>query len=645
MHSKINFYYIFLLLFGIKTSGAFYLPGVAPKNFKNGEKVDLKVNKLTSHETQLPYNYYYLPFCEPKGGAQYYAENLGEFLSGDRIESSPYLLYMKQDESCKALCKIVPNKAGAKNFKQLISEGYHHNWIVDNLPAASIVENDLYTSTSYTQGFPVGYQMDGVVFVNNHVKIIIDFHSVQTTDPELSRIVGFEVEPLSVKHEFMDPKAAWDGDLSTLPPLATCSSKGPLDAEAIAEPQVVEVDTPVLFTYDIIWRSSDTHWASRWDVYLSMDNAIPNKVHWFSIINSLLIVLFLSMMIGMILVRNLYRDIAHYNRVATDEERADDREETGWKLLHADVFRPPSKMTLMYCVFMGTGVQLLVMTFFTIIFATLGFLSPANRGSLLIAILLLFVTLASSAGYTSAVMYKTFKGKKWQKCTLMTAFFYPGICFILFFFLNAVTAHLHSTQAVPIFSMVALVVLWFGISVPMVFLGAYFGYRKPAMEFPTVTSNIPRQVPDQPWYLSTWFTTLIGGILPFGACFVELFFILSSVWMGQYYYVFGFLFLVYIILLVTCGEITMVLTYFQLCSENYHWWWRSFFTSGSTAIYVFVYSAVYFNNLEANFFVTYLLYFGYTWIICLGLFMMAGCVGVFSSLWLNKKIYASVKVD
>lgn len=57
---------------------------------------------------------------------------------------------------------------------------------------------------------------------------------------------------------------------------------------------------------------------------------------------------------------------------------------------------------------------------------------------------------------------------------------------------------------------------------------------------------------------------MIGGILPFGACFVELFFILTSMWLGAYYYVFGFLLLVSTILFVTCAEITIVLCYFQV---------------------------------------------------------------------------------
>lgn len=37
-------------------------------------------------------------------------------------------------------------------------------------------------------------------------------------------------------------------------------------------------------------------------------------------------------MIAMILIRNLHRDIMRYNRVPTDEEKAEEREETGWKV-------------------------------------------------------------------------------------------------------------------------------------------------------------------------------------------------------------------------------------------------------------------------------------------------------------------------
>ena len=60
----------------------FYLPGVAPHDFQRGEKVELKVNKLTSVHTQIPYDYYSLKFCRPRGGIKQATENLGECARG-----------------------------------------------------------------------------------------------------------------------------------------------------------------------------------------------------------------------------------------------------------------------------------------------------------------------------------------------------------------------------------------------------------------------------------------------------------------------------------------------------------------------------------------------------------------------------------
>jgi transmembrane 9 superfamily protein 2/4 len=60
---------------------------------------------------------------------------------------------------------------------------------------------------------------------------------------------------------------------------------------------------------------------------------------------------------------------------------------------------------------------------------------------------------------------------------------------------------------------------------------------------------------------------MLGGLMPFAVIFIELFFILNSIWQDQFYYMFGFLGLVFAILIITVIEITMVLTYFQLCAE------------------------------------------------------------------------------
>ena len=62
-----------------------------------------------------------------------------------------------------------------------------------------------------------------------------------------SRVVGFYVEPFTVKHKFAND-AKWDGS-GEAPPLSTCDKSGPMVYEAIAAKQDVQTG-PVIFTYD-----------------------------------------------------------------------------------------------------------------------------------------------------------------------------------------------------------------------------------------------------------------------------------------------------------------------------------------------------------------------------------------------------------
>jgi len=613
-----------LLAPGVQHAVGIYLPGVAPIDYAEGDAVDLKVNKLTSVKTQLPYRYYVLPYCQP-AVIQDSVENLGEILAGDRVENSAYEVQMKKNISCRQLCNLQLSKEQKDRFKSMIDDEYLVNWLVDNLPAATryVRRGTASGGTTYMNGFPVGIVRNGKYYIHNHVRIDLKYHA-SPDEYEGYRIVGFEVEPYSMKQ-----KEEAGGQV-------TCSAGG--GVHALPAYELTNEDN-IVYTYDVQWTESDIRWASRWDNYLRMTGG---QIHWFSILNSLMIMLFLSGMVAMILLRTLHRDITKYNELASAEEAA---EETGWKLVHGDVFRKPRHARWL-AVSVGTGLQILGMSCVTLVISLFGLLSPAHRGSLLQSMMLLYTFMGIIAGYTCSRMYKTFMGVDWKQTTLLCAFLYPGIFFTIFFILNLFIWGQKSSGAVPFTTLFAVLCLWFGISVPLVFLGAYFGFKKNAIELPVRTNQFPRQIPAQPWFIHPGFTTLVGGVLPFGAVFTELFFIMSSIWQHQFYYLFGFLGLVLVILVITCAEIAVALTYFQLTSEDYRWWWRSFLSSASSAFYVFLYSVLYFTTrLQIEKAVSTLLYFGYMSIISIMVFLLTGSVGTISAFIFVRAIYGSIKVD
>jgi transmembrane 9 superfamily protein 2/4 len=155
------------------------------------------------------------------------------------------------------------------------------------------------------------------------------------------RIIRIKIQPRSIKHD----------------------SKDKMDCSPSAAPQGIAAnsqDLSVIYSYSIVWEKTNVKWSSRWDYIL--DSMPHTNIQWFSIMNSVVIVLFLTGMVGMILLRTLHRDIARYNQLDNEE---DAQEEFGWKLVHGDVFRPP-RNALMLSVFAGAGSQVLLCTTITL---------------------------------------------------------------------------------------------------------------------------------------------------------------------------------------------------------------------------------------------------------------------------------------
>ncbi|KAJ1482279.1 Endomembrane protein 70-domain-containing protein [Baffinella frigidus] len=125
-----------------------------------------------------------------------------------------------------------------------------------------------------------------------------------------------------------------------------------------------------------------------------------------------------------------------------------------------------------------------------------------------------------------------------------------------------------------------------------------------------------------------------------------MYFIFTSFWNYKFYYVYGFVLLVFSILIVVCTCVSIVVTYFLLNSEDYRWPWTAFLSSASTALYVFAYATYYFffKTKMYGLFQT-MFYFGQTAVMCAGLGIVCGSVGYLGARAFVFRIFSGVKSD
>jgi transmembrane 9 superfamily protein 2/4 len=634
------------------------------------------------------------------------ALNLGEVLRGDRIVTSDIELTMGQDTECKSLCSKVVSRRDIKRARELVKDGYVAEWIVDNLPGATSFVTVDKTRKYYAAGFKMGYRdyspSSGKprYYLNNHITIVLRWRKVDG-EPGVKGykvIIGFEVYTKSVGpgergengcpadiHAVENPMELY------MPPNGTdWSAKYPDSSYYPAEAEVDLDDGATMeipYSYSVYFREDDTiSWARRWDLYF-VNQEEGSRIHWLAIVNSVIIAGLLSAIVAMILARTIRGDIKSYREggaeeakvkrarksrpgsgartprlgekigglleqpggpdndgdVSSDDEPLEDI--TGWKLLHGDVFRAPAYGYIL-APLIGSGMQLVFMAVGLLVLSSLGVLNPSWRGGFVSVGVGLFVFAGVFSGYFSGQVYKTFGGQNWRRNTIITATLFPGLLFGLVFVLNLFVWVQASSTALPITTLISLVLLWLGIQVPLVYIGSWYGFvRSAAWEHPTKTTAIPRQIPSAVWYIRGFQSILLAGLIPFAVIFIELLFVFQSMWQDKsgYYYVFGFLTVVSLILILTIAEVTIVTIYIQLCNENYNWWWQSFFVGGGSAIWVFLYCVWYFfMKLHITGFVSGLLFFAYSGMACLVYGLLCGTIGFLTAYAFVRRIYRLV---
>ena len=553
--------------------------------YGDGEEVVLWMNTVGPyHNQQETYKYFSMPFCKgPKQGISHYHETLGENLLGVELEFSGLDIQFKNNVKSTVYCK---KNLDVKDMGMLVYAIKNHYWYqmyLDDLPVWAVVGE--VNEDEYT--------------VWTHRKIEISYNG--------NRIVGVTV---------------------------TTEKKVPITPATTLE-----------LSYEVLWTESQVKFEDRYDKYLDA-SFFKHKIHWFSIFNSFMMVLFLVGLVAMILMRTLRKDYQRYSKEDDlDDIERDLGDEYGWKQIHGDVFRPGTH-SLLFSTLVGTGCQLSVAALLVILLAvTEKFWT--ERGSILTTGLFVYAATSPINGYAGGALYSQLGGRRWIKQTLLGASIFPGLVCTNSFLINFIAISYHSAKAIPFTSMIAIAAICLFIILPLTLVGAVFGRNISGTPSPPCRINpVPRQIPEKKWFMEPSFIIFAAGILPFGSIFIEMYFIFTSFWAYKIYYVYGFMLLVYLILITVTVCITIVSIYFLLNSEDYRWQWTSFLGAGSTGFYIYLYAIYYFifKTKMYGLFQT-VFYFANMLVFSLAFGLMCGTFGYLASRIFIYKIYSTVKID
>jgi len=411
------------------------------------------------------------------------------------------------------------------------------------------------------------------------------------------------------------------------------------------------------FTYAVKWTETKVKFSDRWSFHLKANpTRHQREAHWLWVLNSSLLVVLLTGLLSMILLRTLKNDVARYLQVdQIDQEEAaearltgtyDEIDDSGWKRIRFDVFRPPA-YPLIFSSIIGVGAQILLIMTFLMFLAVVGYFYPGNHGRLAFASVMLYAFTSYVAGYVAASKYKEFDGSDWMISCLLTSILYAGPFICVFALVNTVAIYWHSTIAMSFGTILACILLWALVSIPLTAYGSYKGSLKDRCEIPCKPKIVARTIPtDLPWHSHFSLQIFISGLLPFMAIYVEVNAIFATVWGHQWYTLFGILLLTFIILLIVTAFVVVLLCYFQLTAEDYRWWWSSVFRGGSLGLFLEAYALFYWKYSSHMFgFLQGCMYFGYTLAVSFGFSLMLAAIGHWSSMWFIFKIYSAIKSD
>ncbi|KAL3285397.1 hypothetical protein HHI36_019501 [Cryptolaemus montrouzieri] len=418
--------------------------------YEDNEEVVLWMNTVGPyHNRQETYAYFTLPFCVgTKESIGHYHETLSEALQGVELEFSGIDIEFKNPVLKQTeYCAVQLDYEKFKAFAYAVKNHYWYQMYIDDLPIWGVV----------------GEMKGDSHYIWTHKKFEIGYNQKQIIDVNLTS----------------------------------------------EEKVLLTPDAKLSFTYEVIWKPVYTKFNDRFDKYLD-HNFFQHRIHWFSIFNSFMMVIFLVGLVSMILMRTLGKDYARYSKDEDiDDMERDLGDEYGWKQVHGDVFRPASNAVL-FSSMIGAGHQLTLVVFCVIIFAILGELYT-ERGSLLSTSIFVYAVTSPVNGYFGGSLYARMGGKIWIAQMLLSAFMLPALVCGTAFFINFIAIYYHASRAIPFGTMVAVTCICLFVILPLTLVGTVLGRNLAGQpDYPCRINAVPRPIPEKKWFMEPGVIILLG---------------------------------------------------------------------------------------------------------------------------------------
>lgn len=371
--------------------------------YEDGEDVSVWLSKVGPyHNPQEVYSYYSLPFCRPTNHLvpETRIGGLGEILEGNELQNSDIPVTFGVDVDHAPVCRMTLDAAAAQLLAYAVSNHYWYQLFIDELPVWGMVgeilaEEDVIQELESHTEKPHG--IADLTYLYTHKNFTIAYRGNQIIEVSMTSEGAVQIEP----------------------------------------------DRNYELTYSVHWVPTERSFTRRFDRYLD-NNFFEHQIHWFSLFNSFMMVVFLCGLVALILMRTLRADYARYMREEEDAETGGEpgiaSDDSGWKQVHGDVFRRPPHVML-HSALIGTGVQLVLLSLLVIVAAFAGALY-VDRGAVMKAALIVYGLTSAVSGFISGRFYRQYflpeEAPNWINVMLLTAGLFPAGLFGSVLLLNIV---------------------------------------------------------------------------------------------------------------------------------------------------------------------------------------------------------------